>query len=160
MTSPYSGNHVLECGIWPRRWRFSGHFCQRSADDSQQTPLPCRCVEEMSSSAIPLPIWHGGCFRQPLPHAPPKETIPMMKLSLGLLVAATTSVLSGCALYFGEDHDDDTWTYCGSDGYYSCEDEDCQWVSATCPDPGWGSGGGSSGGGFDCTDNNDCAAGC
>lgn len=85
----------------------------------------------------------------------------MKNLSLGLLVAATASVLSGCALYFGEDHDNDTWTYCGSDGYYSCEDENCEWVSATCPDQGWGSGGSGSGsGGFECTDNNDCAAGC
>jgi hypothetical protein len=86
----------------------------------------------------------------------------MKKLSIGLLVALSTTVLSGCALYFGEDHDDDSWTYCGSDGYYTCEDENCQWVSATCPDSGsgggWGSG--SGGGGFSCEDNNDCAAGC
>ena len=86
----------------------------------------------------------------------------MKKLSIGLLVALSATVLSGCALYFGEDHDDDSWTYCGSDGYYTCQDENCQWVSATCPDSGsgggWGSG--SGGGGFSCEDNNDCAAGC
>jgi hypothetical protein len=86
----------------------------------------------------------------------------MKNLSLGLAVAFATTVLSGCALYFGNDHDnDDTWTYCGSDGYYTCDGENCQWVSSTCPDPGTGSGGGQgSGGGFECTDSGDCAAGC
>ena len=83
----------------------------------------------------------------------------MKNLSLGLLVAVTTTVLSGCALYFGNDHDEDTWTYCGSDGYYTCDGENCQWVSSTCPDQGSG-GGGQSGGGFECTDSTDCAAGC
>jgi hypothetical protein len=83
----------------------------------------------------------------------------MKNLSIGLLVAVATTVMSGCALYFGNDHDDgDTWTYCGSDGYYTCDGENCQWVSSTCPDQGSGSGG--QGGGFECTDNSDCAAGC
>lgn len=85
----------------------------------------------------------------------------MKNLSIGLLVALTTTVmLSGCALYFGEDHHHggDTWTYCGSDGYYRCDGDACEWVSATCPDQGSGSG--SSGGGFECTSNTDCAAGC
>jgi len=82
----------------------------------------------------------------------------MKKLSFGLLVALWTTALTGCALYFGEDHHDDgRWTYCGSDGYYSCSHGDCQWVSATCPDSGTGSG---SAGGFECNDNTDCAAGC
>jgi hypothetical protein len=85
----------------------------------------------------------------------------MKKLSLGLLVACTTTVLSGCALYFGESHDgDDNWTYCGADGYYQCEDDDCEWVSSTCPDGGSGGGGSGSGGEFECQDNDDCAAGC
>ena len=83
----------------------------------------------------------------------------MKKLSFGLLVALATTALSGCALYFGEDHDDDNWTYCGADGYYTCEDEDCRWVSASCPDGGSG-GGSSAPGGFECQDNGDCAAGC
>lgn len=83
----------------------------------------------------------------------------MKNLSLGLLVALTTTVMSGCALYFGDEHDHgDSWTYCGSDGYYTCDGDNCQWVSATCPDQGTGSG--SSGSGFECTDNSDCAAGC
>jgi hypothetical protein len=83
----------------------------------------------------------------------------MKNLTLGLLVAVTTTVLSGCALYFADDSDE-TWTYCGSDGYYQCEDENCQWVSSTCPDQGWGSGSGGQGGGFSCTSSADCAAGC
>jgi Cys-rich repeat protein len=84
----------------------------------------------------------------------------MKNLSIGLLVAFATTALSGCALYFGNDHDnDDTWTYCGSDGYYTCDGDNCQWVSSTCPDQGSG-GGGQGGGGFECTDSTDCAAGC
>jgi hypothetical protein len=84
----------------------------------------------------------------------------MTKLSIGLLVALSTTVLSGCALYFGEDHDDDVWTYCGSDGYYTCDDDDCEWVSSTCPAGGGSGGSGMGGGGFECRDDNDCAAGC
>jgi len=84
----------------------------------------------------------------------------MKKLSLGILVALTTTVLSGCALYFGNDHEDgDSWTYCGTDGYYVCDGDDCEWAGSSCPDPGSGSGGGM-GGGFECTDSADCAAGC
>lgn len=79
----------------------------------------------------------------------------MKKLSIGVLVALTTTVLSGCALYFGEDDDDDVWTYCGSDGYYRCDDDDCRWVSATCPDPAM-----PPPGEFECQSNEDCAAGC
>lgn len=81
----------------------------------------------------------------------------MKNLSLGLLVAVTTTVMSGCALYFGNDHDEDTWTYCGSDGYYTCDGDNCQWASATCPDQGSGT---DPNGGFECSDNSDCAAGC
>jgi len=83
----------------------------------------------------------------------------MKNLSLGILVALTTT-LSGCALYFGNDHggSGDTWTYCGSDGYYSCDGDNCEWVGSTCPDQGTGSGG--QGGGFECTSSSDCAAGC
>ncbi|HEY5938578.1 MAG TPA: Dickkopf N-terminal cysteine-rich domain-containing protein [Kofleriaceae bacterium] len=86
----------------------------------------------------------------------------MKKLSIGLLVALSTTVmLSGCALYFDDDKGGgggDTWTYCGSDGYYTCDGDDCDWVSSTCPDQGSGSG--QSGGGFECRDSGDCAAGC
>jgi hypothetical protein len=82
----------------------------------------------------------------------------MKNLSLGLLVALTTTVLSGCALYFGEDHPSDTWTYCGSDGYYKCDGENCAWVSATCPDQGTGSA--QPPGSFECQSSADCAAGC
>jgi hypothetical protein len=83
----------------------------------------------------------------------------MKNLSLGLAVAFATTVLSGCALYFGgNDHDnDDTWTYCGSDGYYTCDGDDCRWASSSCPDQGSG---GSGQGGFDCSSSADCAAGC
>jgi hypothetical protein len=81
----------------------------------------------------------------------------MKNLYLALLVVLTTTVITGCALYFGDGHRDDVWTYCGADGYYHCEDNDCRWVSATCPS---GGGGGSGGGGFECRDNDDCAAGC
>ena len=86
----------------------------------------------------------------------------MKKLTFGLLVALSTTVaLSGCALYFGDDHHHggDTWTYCGSDGYYTCQGDNCQWAGATCPpDQGAGSGSGSSG--YECKTNADCAAGC
>jgi hypothetical protein len=82
----------------------------------------------------------------------------MKKLLIALSVAfATTVLLSGCALYFDDDPGGggDVWTYCGSDGYYQCQDENCQWVSATCPNQGSGQGGG-----FECTSSADCAAGC
>ncbi|MEJ7602483.1 MAG: hypothetical protein WKG01_31615 [Kofleriaceae bacterium] len=70
--------------------------------------------------------------------------------SLGIaLVLATT--LAGCELYFGEDDNNDNWSYCGSDGQYNCRGNDCQWVSAECTDGG---------GGFTCDSDEDCAAGC
>jgi len=83
---------------------------------------------------------------------------PMMKHSLCLLVAAiATSTLAGCQLYFGEDNDSDSWTYCGQDGYYECNEEDCYWRGPECPS---GSSMGTPPGGFECDSDADCAAGC
>jgi hypothetical protein len=83
--------------------------------------------------------------------------------SLPLLVATCVlGTLAGCDLYFG-DHNDgggDSWNYCGSDGYYQCQGNDCTWVSATCPPDSTGSGGSGNGSGYECTSNTDCAAGC
>lgn len=67
---------------------------------------------------------------------------------LALLAAST---LTGCELYFGES--EDNWSYCGDDGYYVCQGDDCTWAAAECPDGGGGSG-------FSCESNTDCAAGC
>lgn len=81
----------------------------------------------------------------------------MMKHSLTLLVAAmAAATLAGCQLYFGENSNSGNWTYCGQDGYYECNDQDCYWRGPECPA---GTAGGS-GPGFECTDSNDCAAGC
>jgi hypothetical protein len=84
----------------------------------------------------------------------------MMKHSIALLVATASMALTGCELYFGEEENNGSWTYCGSDGYYECNDNDCYWRGPECP-----TGGGSGGmttppGGFECKDNSDCAAGC
>ncbi|HTL38438.1 MAG TPA: hypothetical protein VL326_35150 [Kofleriaceae bacterium] len=74
-------------------------------------------------------------------------------------------MLAGCELYFGDGHDHDggggAWNYCGSDGYYTCEGDSCEWQGPTCP-AGTGSGTTQPGGGsgFDCQANSDCAAGC
>ena len=78
--------------------------------------------------------------------------------SIGFVVAiATVSTLAGCDLYFGgSGSGGDRWTYCGSDGFYSCHGDNCEWVSATCPADG---GTGTPTGGA-CTVNTDCAAGC
>ena len=91
----------------------------------------------------------------------------MMKHSFALLVAlVTTSLLAGCELYFGDGHNGGggEWNYCGSDGYYVCQDDYCEWQGPTCPAGTGGSGstnpGGGSGSGFDCQANSDCAAGC
>ncbi len=86
----------------------------------------------------------------------------MTKLhSIGFVIAiAATSALAGCDLYFGNQGDSgggDRWNYCGSDGYYSCHGDNCEWVSSTCPADG-GSTGVPTGG--ECTMNTDCAAGC
>jgi hypothetical protein len=82
----------------------------------------------------------------------------MFKHSISLLVASlATTALAGCQLYFGEDDQDDSWTYCGSDGYYECYEEDCYWRGPECPagmDPN------GQPPGFECDADNDCAAGC
>jgi len=80
----------------------------------------------------------------------------MMKHITLLVALSTTVLLAGCDLYFGG-HDHDHWNYCGSDGYHECNGNDCEWVSATCPADSGGSG---SAGGYTCTSNADCAAGC
>jgi hypothetical protein len=85
--------------------------------------------------------------------------------SLSLLVAVGfLSTLAGCDLYF-HDHgnDNDTWNYCGSDGFYQCQGDNCEWVSNTCPDgqgSGSSTGSGSNGSGYECSSNAQCAAGC
>ncbi len=86
--------------------------------------------------------------------------------SVSMLVAAgVLSTLAGCELYFHDNHDSDQWNYCGSDGQYQCNGDNCEWVSPTC-DGSSGSGGtsggsnGSNGPGYECGTNNDCAAGC
>jgi hypothetical protein len=75
------------------------------------------------------------------------------KKSFGLaviLASAGLAALAGCSLYFG-DSSSSGWSYCGSDGYYSCDGNDnCTLVSATCP----------SGNGYSCGSNADCSAGC
>jgi hypothetical protein len=81
-----------------------------------------------------------------------------MKHSIGLL-APVLATLAGCQLYFGDSGDDGDWNYCGSDGYYECSGDDCYWRGPDCPTGGTGSGG-MGGGGFECTDSSDCAAGC
>jgi hypothetical protein len=87
----------------------------------------------------------------------------MMKTSFALLVTAMTSMLAGCSLYFGDGNEngrgDGTWNYCGSDGYYQCQDESCVWTGPTCPS-GTDPNGGSTGSGFECNISTDCAAGC
>jgi hypothetical protein len=76
----------------------------------------------------------------------------VQKLGLAILAAVA---FTGCSLYFGEDDSDEAWGYCGDDGYYTCEGDDCSWAGAECPAGG--------GGGFACDEangNNDCAPGC
>ncbi len=80
----------------------------------------------------------------------------MMKHSIALLVAVATSALAGCQLYFGEENNNGSWNYCGSDGYYECSDDECYWRGPECP-AGAGTG---SPEGFDCKVDADCAAGC
>ncbi|MEO6776459.1 MAG: Dickkopf N-terminal cysteine-rich domain-containing protein [Kofleriaceae bacterium] len=86
--------------------------------------------------------------------------------SISLLVTAgALTSLAGCELYFGDhgnNNNNDTWNYCGSDGLYQCQGDSCEWVSSTCPS-GMGSGsstGSGNGSGYECTSNTDCAAGC
>lgn len=80
----------------------------------------------------------------------------MKKHAFTFLVALATTTLAGCQLYFGEDDDDGAWTYCGSDGYYECNGDDCYWRGSECPtgtEPGTPPG-------FECSEDSDCAAGC
>lgn len=83
----------------------------------------------------------------------------MMKAFSLLVAVSTTALLGGCELYF-DDKNDDSWTYCGSDGYYQCQGDDCDWASPTCPDQGSTGSGTGQPGGFDCQVDADCAAGC
>lgn len=76
----------------------------------------------------------------------------MNKLLTSLGVALTLA-LSGCTLYFGGHGGHDRWTYCGADGFYVCEGDNCTWQGASCP-------GGDGGTGYTCTSDRDCAAGC
>jgi hypothetical protein len=76
-------------------------------------------------------------------------------------------LLAGCELYFGGGNNggNDSWNYCGSDGYYQCDsNNNCTLVSATCPPGSTGDSGGSGGpvgsNGYECGSNGDCAAGC
>lgn len=85
----------------------------------------------------------------------------MIKHSIYLLVAVATTALAGCQLYFGEgdDHGEggSGYGYCGQDGYYECDGEDCYWQGSECPQ---GMEPGQPPGGFDCKVDTDCAAGC
>lgn len=85
---------------------------------------------------------------------------PMMKHSIALLVATATLALAGCQLYFGDEENNGSWTYCGSDGYYECNDNDCYWRGPECPTSQPGQPGQTPPGGFECQDDSDCAAGC
>jgi hypothetical protein len=79
-----------------------------------------------------------------------KLTSSLGSLGLALVVALS---LTGCELYFGDhSNQDDNWSYCGSDGFYTCQGDNCEWAGAQCP-----AGGGS---GYTCTQDSDCAAGC
>jgi hypothetical protein len=75
----------------------------------------------------------------------------MKKLTTLLGFALVGIVLGGCELYLGENKSD-PWTYCGEDGLYSCDGDDCQWAGPTCP--------GGNVPGAQCASNGDCAAGC
>jgi hypothetical protein len=71
-------------------------------------------------------------------------------LRVATLAAISVGTLAGCEMYFGEESE--SWDYCGADGYYSCEGDNCTWVSSTCPD--------GTQTGLPCADDNECAAGC
>jgi len=74
-----------------------------------------------------------------------------------VLAMATLAALTGCDLYFGGNNSGgDNWSYCGSDGQYQCQGQNCTWVGPTCTS-GSGSGSGS---GYTCTSSTQCAAGC
>jgi hypothetical protein len=71
-----------------------------------------------------------------------------------ILALATVFTAAGCDLYFGgqDAHGGggDRWTYCGSDGYYVCQGDNCEWANARCPDDP----------NYTCASSADCAAGC
>jgi hypothetical protein len=81
-----------------------------------------------------------------------------------LLIALPFLMLAGCELYFGGDSSSSgSWNYCGSDGYYQCDqNNNCTLVDSTCPPGTSGGDSGGSGGtnGYECGSNSDCAAGC
>src|SRR5439155_4817560 len=56
-----------------------------------------------------------------------------------------------CDLYLGNHNQDGAWSYCGSDGYYTCQGNDCVWQSPTCPSGSTGNA---------CQPSTDCASGC
>lgn len=76
-----------------------------------------------------------------------------LRTALRLSLLAGLATLAGCQLYFGDSEGSDNWTYCGSDGYYTCQGDDCEWAGPTCPT-------GTTEPGFACETNADCAAGC
>ena len=55
-----------------------------------------------------------------------------MKKLTPLLGFALIAILGGCELYLGES-EGDNWSYCGSDGFYTCKGDNCTFASATCP---------------------------
>jgi Cys-rich repeat protein len=71
----------------------------------------------------------------------------LRKFVPALSVAVLATALGGCEIYFGEDDDDDDYTYCDDTGCYWCDDYGCY------PDGGGGPG-------WQCDTNDDCAAGC
>src|SRR5450755_163644 len=101
--------------------------------------LPVRVKALMKSQAV-RSLRHNGtpAAYVRITARPPLRGTHMNKLlnSLSLLVAVGfLSTLAGCDLYF---HDpgggNDTWNYCGSDGAFQCQGDNCEWVSSTCPD--------------------------
>ena len=98
------------------------------------------------------------CFAEASPHAHLRGTDPhdeALSRSVGL---RDGQPLAGCSLYFGGSDNDGSWNYCGDDGYYECEGNDCFWRSPECP-AGVGTNP-NPGGTFECSDSTDCAAGC
>ena len=67
-------------------------------------------------------------------------------LARSFLVSAVLLGLTGCEVYFADDDDGDTYSYCDESGCYECDDWGC-WPDT--PNDGWS-----------CTNNYDCAAGC
>lgn len=69
---------------------------------------------------------------------------------LAALAALSVGTLAGCELYFGGDEGGDNWDYCGADGRYTCQGDNCEWVSPDCDGPSATA----------CTSDEQCAAGC